>query len=70
VRLLALADQAQISLVNQCRGLQLLARPLTGQLLGGQPQQFVIDQRQEPRGGVRVALLNRGQDAGDLAHEV
>ena len=30
--------------------------------------EFVVNQRQELLGGVRVALLDGGQDAGDLAH--
>ena len=29
---------------------------------------MVIDQRHELLGGVGVAMLNGGQDAGDLAH--
>ena len=36
--------------------------------LGRQPAQLVVDQRQELLGGVRIALLDGGQDAGDFVH--
>ena len=54
--------------MDQGRGLERLARLLLGQLLRRQLAQLVVDQRQELLGGVRVALLDRGQDAGDIAH--
>ena len=37
-----------------------------GQWPGGQVAQFVVHQRQELLGGVRVALLDGRQDAGDF----
>ena len=61
-------DQSQIRLVDQRRGLQRLPRPLLRQALGGQLAQLVIDQRQQLGSGVRVALLDGGQDARDVTH--
>ena len=61
-------NQSQISFVDQCGGLKRLARLFLGQPLGGQPAQFVVDQRQQLLGGMRVALLDGGQDAGDFIH--
>jgi len=54
--------------VDQGGGLQRLAGPLLRQLLGGQLPQLVVDQRQELAGGVGVALLDGGEDAGDFTH--
>src|SRR5262245_55035114 len=60
--------QSQISLVHQRRGLERLAGPFVGHLLGRQPVQLVVDQRQELLRGVRVALLDVIQDLGDVGH--
>ena len=60
--------QPQVGLVDQGRGLERLAGLLLGQLLRRQLAQLVVDQRQQLLGGVRVALLDGGQDAGDIAH--
>jgi hypothetical protein len=54
------AGQAQVGFVDQRRGVEGLARLLLRQLLGGQPAQLVVDQRQELLGGVGVALLDGG----------
>ena len=62
------SDQPQVGLVDQGRGLERLAGLLLGQLLGRQLAQLVVDQRQELLGGVRVALLDGRQDAGDVVH--
>jgi hypothetical protein len=37
-----------------------------GELLGGELAQLVVDQRQQLRGALRIALLDGGQDARDL----
>ena len=55
--------------MDQGRGLQRLARLLLGQPLGRELAQLVVDQRQELLRGVRVALLDGGQDAGDVTHD-
>ena len=56
--------------MHQGRGLERLPRLLLGQLLRRQLAQLVVDQRQELLGGVRVALLDGGQDAGDITHDI
>ena len=61
-------DQPQVRLVDQGRGLERLARLLLGQLARRQLAQLVVDQRQELLGGLRVALLDGGEDARDVAH--
>jgi hypothetical protein len=42
---------------------------VSGQHLCGRLALLVIDQRQELLVGVRLALLEGGQDAGDFGHE-
>ena len=60
--------QPQIGFMDQGRGLERLAGFFPGQFPRGQLAQLVVDQRQELLGGVRVALLDGGQDARDLGH--
>jgi hypothetical protein len=54
--------------VDQGRRLESLAGLLLGEFLGCQAAQLVVDQRQQLRGGVRVALFDGGQDAGHVSH--
>ena len=54
--------------MDQGRGLQRLAGLFLSESLGREFTEFVVDQRQESLGGVRVALFDGGQDARDLAH--
>jgi hypothetical protein len=61
-------NQPQIGFIHQGGRLQCLPRLLVGELLGRQLAQLVVDQRQELVGGVRVALFDGGQDAGDIGH--
>src|SRR5439155_3487169 len=63
-------DQADVGFVDQGGGLQRLAWPFVRHLFGRQLAQLVVDQRQELLRGVRVAFLQRRQDAGDIAHTV
>ena len=49
-------------------GVERLPGPFLAELLRGKPAQLVVNQRQELLGGVRVALLDGGQDAGDIGH--
>src|SRR5262249_25422231 len=58
-----------VGFVDQGRGLEGLADLLVGHLLGRQPPQLVIDERQELLGGVLIALLQGPEDAGDLVHK-
>src|SRR5262249_42960819 len=67
---LLLADQAQVGLVDQGGGLERLPGGLLGHLVCGEFAQLVVDEEQELPGGVRVALLDGRQDAGDVAHGV
>ena len=64
VRRLLGVHQAEVGLVDQGGRLQRLAGPLPGQLVGRQTAEFVVDQRQELLGGVRVARLDCRQDPG------
>jgi hypothetical protein len=66
----AAADQAQIGFVNKCGGIERLAGLFLGHLVGREPAQLVIDQRQELLGGVRVALVDGGKDPSDIGHEL
>src|SRR5262249_24232680 len=61
--------QTQVGLMNQRRRLQRLPGLLLGQPLRRQPAQLVVNQWQELLGGVRVALVDRGQDARDFGHQ-
>ena len=40
-----------------------------GQPGGRELAQLVVDERQQSLGGLRVALLDGGQDAGDVGHD-
>jgi hypothetical protein len=55
--------------MNQGSGLKCLPRFLLGKLLSSQLAQFVINQRQELLGSVRIALLDGGQDLCHLSHD-
>ena len=68
LRLVTLADEPEIGLVDQIGRLEGLPRGLAGEPLGGQPAQFLVDQGQELLGGPRVALLDRREDVRDVAH--
>ena len=61
-----ITDKPEVRLVDQGCGLECLPRLLVGQFLCRQSTQFVIDQRQELAGRASVALLDRGQDVGDV----
>jgi hypothetical protein len=62
------ADQAQVGLVDQGGGGKSLPGGLARQPGRGEPAQLVVDQGQHLLGGVGVALLDGGQDAGNLTH--
>jgi hypothetical protein len=54
--------------MDQGGGLERLARRLLDQLLCRKLAQLVVDERQELLSGVGVAVLDGGQDAGDVGH--
>jgi hypothetical protein len=56
--------------VDQSGGLPRLAGLFLAKFLGRQFAQFVVNQRQELFGGVRIALFDGGQDAGDIGHAI
>ena len=62
--------QPQVGFVHQRRRLQRLTGLLLGQLLRCQLAQLVINEWQELFRGVRVALLDGGQDVSDIIHEL
>jgi hypothetical protein len=55
------ADQPKVRLVDQGGRLKGVAGRLGGQAGGGEAAQFVVNQRQELRGGVRVAPVHGAQ---------
>ncbi len=63
------ADQPQIRLMDQGRGVERLPRFLAGELFGGGAAQFVIDQRHELLGRLRIAGLDGVEDASDVGHD-
>src|SRR5262249_31887000 len=68
--LLPALHQSQVRFMDQGRGIERLPRLLVRELLGRQFAQLLVDQRQELLGGGRIALLDGGQDARDVAHAV
>jgi hypothetical protein len=60
--------QTHIRLVDQGSSPEFLAGRFPGQPPGGEPAELAVDQRQELLGGVGVALLDGGLDAGDCTH--
>src|SRR5262249_41952288 len=61
-------NKSDVCLVNQGRRLKRLTWFLLCQFLRRQPAQLVVHQRQQLLRGVRIALLDGGQDAGDVGH--
>ena len=66
---LLVVNQPQIRLVDQGRGLERLAGLLVRQFVRREFAQFLVDQRQELAGRVRVTPLDGVQDLRDVAHE-
>jgi hypothetical protein len=54
--------------MNQCGRLESVARSFVGQPCSRQYPQFVVDQRQQLRGRVRVAGFDARQDACNFVH--
>lgn len=63
-----LINESEVGVVNQGSALKRLPRLLAGQLLLRQLPQLVINQRQEPLGGLQIAMFNGGQDGSDFLH--
>ncbi len=62
------ADQAKIGFVDQCRGLERLARRLMGQPLRGELAQLVINQGEQSLRRLGISLLDRRENSGDVVH--
>jgi DNA invertase Pin-like site-specific DNA recombinase len=62
------ADQAQVRLVDEGRGLECLAGLFPSQPPGGELPQLFVDQGQELPGRIRVALLDRRKHARHVTH--
>ena len=54
--------------MNESRGVERLTGLFLGQPLGGQLSQFVVDARQQLFRGLRIALVEGGQNACDFVH--
>jgi len=67
---LPVADQAQVSFVNQGGGVERLPRLLVRELGCGKATQLVVDQRQQLTGGLRIAGFESGQESGHVGHDV
>src|SRR5438132_12880349 len=61
-------NESNVGFVDQRRRLERLARLFLGQLLRRQLAQLIVDERQELLSAVGVALLDGGQDAGNIIH--
>jgi len=62
------ADQPEVRLVNQGGGLECLVGGLGGHACGGELSQFVVDEREQLRGGVAVAGRRRVEQASHIGH--
>src|SRR5262245_45608946 len=62
------ADQPQIRLMNQGRGLKCLTGFLGGQFSGGQLPKLGVDEREQPVGGLCVTGRGRVQQLGYSGH--
>src|SRR5215471_17483679 len=58
--------QADVGFMHQSSGVERLPRFLLGELSSCQLAQLLVDQRQELLGGLRIALVDCGEDAGDF----
>jgi hypothetical protein len=54
--------------VDQSRGLERLTGTFLSHLLRSQSSQFFVDQRQKLFSGLRIALLDCGEDLRDVSH--
>jgi hypothetical protein len=62
--------ESEVCLMHQGGGLERLARRLLGHLLRRQLPQLVVNEGQKLLGGLRVALVDGGQDARDFTHRL
>ena len=67
---LLIAHLPQICLMYQRGRIERLPRFFVCKLLRGQFAQLVVDRRYKLVGGVRIALVDRLEDNGDVAHNL
>ena len=65
-----IAQQAQVRLVDQGRGLQRLARRLERHLMRRQFSEFFVHEGEQLVGSLGIAAFKRLQDASDFGHAV
>jgi hypothetical protein len=63
------AHQPDIGFMDKSRCLERLAGRLSGNLLGGQMTQLLVDQRKKLVHRTSIALLDGYQNAGYIAHD-
>ena len=63
------AHQTQIGFMNQRGGVQRVIDSFARHSRRGEFAQFVINERQELRSGLRIARLDGVQDARDVGHD-
>ena len=63
------AHKPQISLVDQRRRLQRLARLLSRESRGSESTKPVVNQGKQPLGSIGITLLNLGDNLSDVRHE-
>src|SRR5439155_26350891 len=64
-----LAAELQVGFMNQGGGIERVPGGFKCKFGCGEPTQFVVKQRQQPRGGLRITLLDGFEYLWDLAHE-
>ncbi len=64
----ALAQEPEIRLVDERRGLERLSGLLPSELQRRQLAQLVVNQRQQLTGCTRITVFNGAQDAGYVIH--
>jgi hypothetical protein len=67
-RRLLIAAEVEPSLMHQGRGLEGMTRGFVRHFVRGHPAKFVIDQRQQLVGGLRIAMSNGVEDLGGVTH--
>ncbi len=66
---LLVSSQPQPRFVDEGGGLESLAGRLGGHLQGREPAQFIIDEREQFPGGLRITTLNAIENARDVTHD-
>ena len=61
-------DKPKVGIMHQCRRLQRLPRLFLRHLRGGELAQLIVNERQQFRGCLGIAVFDRLQDAGDVRH--